>query len=73
MSEKIAEIRELIIRDHLEGMQTFKTKNIVGDEMTQLYNKNGVTIEICIGCDYLEIIGLTEEEYQQIADLIDLW
>jgi len=40
----------------------FFTSNLVGDRMTTVYDKNGVTVFLCQGYMYFEVFGLTEED-----------
>lgn len=47
--------------------QMFNSKNICGDTMETIYNKNGIVIEYCWKYDYLEIFGLTDEEFNLVS------
>lgn len=51
-----------------EGIQAFDTPNIVGDPVIEIYDFQGVYINWCQYWDYIDIIGITEEEYQYILD-----
>lgn len=43
----------------------FDTRNIVGDRMQCIYSEpaDGVVVDICYDYDYIEIFGLTEDEF----------
>lgn len=46
----------------------FFTRNVVNDEMKTIYMKDGeYTIDICEGCGYFEIFGLTDIEQMAIT------
>lgn len=54
-------------------LQAFSTRNIVGDIMENVYAENGAYVDYCRGNDYIEIFGLTEEEYNSLSDLLDIY
>lgn len=41
----------------------FNTRNITGDTMTTIYTEDGITVDACYEWDYIEVFGLTEEEF----------
>jgi len=49
-------------------IQTFDTRNVVGDEMETIYEEDGVTIDYCRHWDYIEIFGLTKGEYAALFE-----
>jgi len=44
----------------------FNTRNLVGDDMTTLYEEDGLQIDICYDWDYFEVFGLTYEEFAEL-------
>lgn len=44
-------------------IQMFDTRNFVGDHMITIYDSNDVVIDYCPDYDYLEIFGLTDDEF----------
>lgn len=44
-------------------IQMFNTRNFVGDHMITIYDSNGVVIDYCPGYEYIEIFGLTDDEF----------
>lgn len=44
------------------GIQTFFTRNIVGDSMCNIYNKDNIQVDLCPFWSYIEIFGLKEDE-----------
>ena len=73
MSERIEKVRKFIGEKNLCNTQTFRTRNTVGDPMETIYEADGITIDYCEGYDYLEIFGLTDEEYQSLCDILDVY
>ena len=53
------------------GVQMFNTRNTVGDEMETIYDRDGITVDICYDWGYIEIFGLTDEEFETIVNLYD--
>lgn len=51
-----------------EHIQTFDTRNVVGDEMETIYEEDGVIIDYCRSWDYIEVFGLTKEEYKSLFE-----
>lgn len=49
-----------------KSIQAFTTKNIVGDYMETIYNKDGIQVDYAPGYGYIEIFGLTDEEYEEL-------
>lgn len=71
--ERVNKIRAFIKERGLTGTQTFSSRNIVGDPMSNIYDADGVQIDYCYGYDYLEIFGLTSQEYQQLSDCLNIY
>ena len=44
----------------------FNSRNICGDPMTTIYDEpaDGVVVDACYEYDYIEIFGLTDEEFE---------
>ena len=49
-------------------IQLFDSRNTVGDYMETVYEEDGVTIDYCPHYDYLEIFGLSDDEYWSLID-----
>ena len=41
-----------------QTIQTFTTRNTVGDTMKTIYEQDGVTLDVCEDWDYIEVFGL---------------
>lgn len=46
----------------------FDCRNLVGDPMETIYEEDGLQIDICYGWAYFEVFGLTDSEFEQLAD-----
>ena len=57
-----------IIKEHLEDATCgiFDSRNLVGDWMTNIYNNNGLAIDICYNYSYFEVFGLSKDDYRHI-------
>jgi hypothetical protein len=72
LTERIEKVRAFIKAKGFVGMQTFDTRNVVGDPMETIYEADGITIDYCEGYYYLEIFGLSDEEYRSLSDILDV-
>lgn len=74
MREEIITIIKAII-DLYENVDCgiYNTRNIVGDNMTNIYSdfKNGVVVDVCYPYGYFEIFGLDKEEWSEIKRYYD--
>ncbi len=48
-------------------IQCFYTRNTVGDYMYNIYNEDNVKIDYAPDYNYIEIFGLTKDEYNAIV------
>ena len=72
-NEAIKKLRDFIVNGGYKGTQTFNTRNIVGDSMTTIYDSDGITVDFCYSYDYLEIFGLTGEQYKSLSDILNIY
>lgn len=40
--------------------------NLLYDQVRTIYNKNGLTINICDRWSYFEVVGLSDEEFRKL-------
>ena len=52
-----------------ESIQSFDCRNFVGDILYPIYNKDGIRIEYDPRHQYIEIFGLTHDEYTKLCDM----
>ena len=62
-----------VIKDHYNDANCglFFTPNWAGDQMSTIWEEDGVTIDICYGYSYFEVFGLTEEEENELSRFYD--
>lgn len=62
------EIAKEIIEENIADADCglFNSHNIVGDPMSTIYHKDGLTIDICYHWAYFEVLGLPEEEFKEL-------
>lgn len=70
---RIEKLREFLLEDGYKGVQTFNCSNVVGDLTITVYDEDGITVDECSEYDYLEIFGLSNEEYQGLSDILDIY
>lgn len=71
--DRVSKIREFIKNNNLINYQTFNTRNIFNDPCIRVYNEDGVQIFFCSYYNYIEIIGLSDAEYNSLNDILELY
>lgn len=64
---KIQDLKNFLQKNY-PNIQAFNTKNIAGDSMECVYNKNGIVVDYCYYWNYIEIFGLTEKQFENLLD-----
>ena len=64
---KLDEVKAFIA-DNIEGADCgiFCTRNLCGDDMDTIYDKDGVTIDICYEYAYFEVFGLPRKDFDEL-------
>ena len=62
-SEKLI---EFLKKEFPKGIQMFNTRNWVGDKMCTIYNEDGFVVDYCHGYEYIEVFGLSDEEFSRL-------
>ena len=65
--EKLAEFLNKQFPNMPGGL--FDSRNVVGDKMNTVYKQDGIQVDFCEYYDYLEIFGLSEEEWEVLHSL----
>jgi hypothetical protein len=62
------DIAKKIIKENYKDADCgiFDSRNIVGDWTTNIYNDNGLTIDICYEWNYFEVFGLSDDEFNEL-------
>ena len=63
---RVDDLITFLKREFPTGIQMFDTRNILGDTLTNIYDKDGICVDYCYGYEYIEIFGLTEEEFENV-------
>ena len=70
--EKVKEYEKIksIIKEHigLGNCGLYNTRNIVGDNMLNLFQGKYFSLDICYGYSYFEVFGMTNEEYELLEE-----
>lgn len=66
---KLRKAKEIIRKNIEHGdYGLLDDENVLGDETLNIYNKNGLIINICYEYSYFEVIGLSDEEFGKLED-----
>lgn len=65
---KISNLINFIKKMFPKGIPMFDTQNIVGDPMINIYDKDGICVDHCYYFEYIEIFGLTDEEFEKVVN-----
>lgn len=62
------DIAKEIIKEYynLADCGLYDTRNIIGDPMETIYDKNGLIIDICYHYEYFEVFGLSNKEFEEL-------
>jgi len=75
MTERVQHLVEFFKenRQYVPGCGIFDCRNIVGDPMTTIYDEpaDGVVVDACYEYGYIEIFGLTDDEFADACRAID--
>jgi len=70
MTQRLTKALDYIKANYYSGIQVFCSRNTVGDQMETVWSEDGVAIDYCPYYDYLEVLGLTEDEIHALCDLL---
>lgn len=70
MTERLTKVLDYIKANYHSGIQVFCSRNTIGDQMETVWSEDGVVIDYCHYYDYLEVLGLTEDEIHSLYDLL---
>ena len=57
---------EFLKKEFSEWIQMFDTRNIVGDPMYNIYSEDGIVVDYCYVHEYIEVFGLSDEEFNRL-------
>lgn len=64
----IAKVKNLLNEKFDGEIQMFDCRNVVGDPMETIFREDGVTVDYCYAYNYIEIFGLTNDEFNELND-----
>lgn len=56
------------LQKNYPNIQAFNTRDMARDFILQVYNKDGIIVDYAPHWDYIEIFGLTDEEFENLID-----
>jgi len=65
--DRISKLKKFL-QENCPNMQAFNTRNLVGDTMVTIYENDGIVVDICYYYEYIEIFGLTDEDFENLID-----
>lgn len=63
---RLIKLKKFLKKVFKKRIQAFDTRNTEGDSMETIYNEDGITVDYCYYYEYIEIFGLTDEEYKEL-------
>ena len=57
---------KIFLQKNYPNEQAFNTRNWIGDNMETVYNEDGIMVDYCYNYGYIEIFGLTDEEFEDL-------
>lgn len=64
--DRLNKLEKFLKETFPEGIQSLTTRNILGDPMKNIYDEDNIQVDYCYYYDYIEIFGLTDEEYKEL-------
>ena len=68
----LSKLRNVIKEYGLVGKQTFCSRNYCDDVMTNIYCEDNIILDYQPDWDYIELLGLTQEEYHSLSDILNI-
>lgn len=50
----------------------FDTKGIIGDRMYSVYAQDNIMIDVCYDYGYIEVFGMTDDEFAEFRDAVEV-
>lgn len=67
MTERLKKLIDFLNKAFPNKEQTFFTRNLAGDSMTEIYDHDGIIVDLCCSWGYIEVFGVTYEERKALA------
>lgn len=59
---------KIFLQKNYPNEQAFNTRNWIGDNMETVYDEDGIMVDYCYNYGYIEIFGLTDEEFKDLIN-----
>lgn len=59
---------KIFLQENYPNEQAFNTRNWIGDNMETVYDEDGIIVDYCYNYGYIEIFGLTDEEFEDLIN-----
>ena len=66
--DRLERLKEVLRDNHLLGVQCFDCESLVGDYRETIYDEDGIQVLVCPYYEYVEILGLSDDEYKSITE-----
>lgn len=66
--DRLERLKEVLRDNDLLGEQCFDCESLVGDHRETIYDEDGIKVLVCYYYEYVEILGLSDDEYQSITE-----
>lgn len=63
---RLNKLKKFLKEKFKKRIQAFDMINTEGDSMETIYDEDGITVDYCYYYEYIEIFGLTNEEYKEL-------
>ena len=65
---RIDEVKFFLMDIFPNRIQIFNSRNVVGDSMYNIYDKDDIKVDYCHYYEYIEVFGVTEKEYKELTE-----
>ena len=66
--DRLERLKRVLKDNDLLGEQCFDCESLVGDHRETIYNEDGIQVLVCYYYEYVEILGLSDDEYAEPWD-----
>lgn len=66
--DRLERLKEVLRDNNLLGVQCFDSESLVGDYRETFYDEDGIQVLVCPYYEYVEILGLSDDEYKSITE-----
>lgn len=71
ISDRFCKLLDFLRNSNLLGMQVFHSESLVNDVRECVYSEDGIRVFVCYYWDYVEVLGISDEEFKAISTIKD--